>query len=293
MIKDVFFSAVLLAANDALLRLCPVVGAAEADRELIGGWVDRGRRGLADRFDAELELCLDYDARAGQEIRCATFAGFAPLIAGAAEGPQRTALLARLDSPAFLGHPGLRWPLLSAPSPEDPAFESRNYWRGPTWPVVNWLLWRALRREGDTGRADLLRRGSLDQQLAAANFYEYFDPLTGEPLGSPAQSWTAAVVLDWLAAALRPGRRRGGRSGSRTPSAGDRGGDARGRSAAGVVHVAQHDGPGGAAATVLRTSSGVKVAPPSPLTEKVTRRSIHGRHDLRRDIIGVGGASRK
>ena len=66
---------------------------------------------------------------------------------------------------------------------------------------MNWLLWRALRREGDTGRADLLRRGSLDQQLAAANFYEYFDPLTGEPLGSPAQSWTAAVVLDWLAAA--------------------------------------------------------------------------------------------
>jgi hypothetical protein len=31
--------------------------------------------------------------------------------------------------------------------------------------------------------------------------------------------------------------------------------------------------PPGAAATVLRTCSGVKVAPPSPLTEKVTSRS--------------------
>ena len=116
-IKDVFFSAVLLAANDALLRLRPVVGAAEADRELIGGWVDRGRRGLAERFGAELELCLDYDVRAGQEIRCATFAGFAPLIAGAAEGPQRTALLARLDSPAFLGIWGCGGRFSSAPAP--------------------------------------------------------------------------------------------------------------------------------------------------------------------------------
>ena len=32
--------------------------------------------------------------------------------------------------------------------------------------------------------------------------------------------------------------------------------------------------PAGAAATVLRTSSGVKVAPPSPLTEKVTRETF-------------------
>jgi glucosylglycerate hydrolase len=29
-------------------------------------------------------------------------------------------------------------------------------------------------------------------------FAEYFDPFTGKPLGSPQQSWTAAVVLDWL-----------------------------------------------------------------------------------------------
>ena len=29
-------------------------------------------------------------------------------------------------------------------------------------------------------------------------FAEYFDPFTGDPLGSPRQSWTAAVTLDWL-----------------------------------------------------------------------------------------------
>ena len=30
-------------------------------------------------------------------------------------------------------------------------------------------------------------------------FGEYFVPFTGELLGSASQSWTATVVLDWLA----------------------------------------------------------------------------------------------
>jgi len=34
---------------------------------------------------------------------------------------------------------------------------------------------------------------------ATATFAEYFEPFSGEPLGSLDQSWTAAVALDWLA----------------------------------------------------------------------------------------------
>jgi hypothetical protein len=29
-------------------------------------------------------------------------------------------------------------------------------------------------------------------------FAEYYQPVTGAPLGSLHQSWTAAVALDWL-----------------------------------------------------------------------------------------------
>ena len=35
-------------------------------------------------------------------------------------------------------------------------------------------------------------------QLRTTGCTEYVDPLSGEPLGSDAQSWTAAVALDWL-----------------------------------------------------------------------------------------------
>jgi glucosylglycerate hydrolase len=47
-------------------------------------------------------------------------------------------------------------------------------------------------------RAEALRREAL-HQLSERGFAEYFEPFTGEPLGSDDQSWTAAVALDWLA----------------------------------------------------------------------------------------------
>jgi glycogen debranching enzyme len=105
-----------------------------------------------------------------------------------------------LDSGDFCGDPRLRWRLLPSTSPAEPAFEPRNYWRGPVWPVINWLLWHSLRQLGYSDRADELRRDSLGQIAAAGDFAEYFEPFTGKPLGSSQQSWTAAVTLDWTAA---------------------------------------------------------------------------------------------
>lgn len=198
LIKDVFFSAVLVAANAALLDLADVAGACDGDRGDLAGWLDRGRAGLARRFDAESGLCLDYDVRTGERIRLRTFAGFAPLFARTMDAGQVAAQLRLLDSADFCGNPRLRWRLLPSTSPAEPAFEPRDYWRGPVWPVINWLLWQSLTELGRSARAGELRRDSL-AQVAAGEFNEYYEPFTGQPLGSPRQSWTAAVVLDWLA----------------------------------------------------------------------------------------------
>ena len=199
LVKDVLFSAILVAANDALLALADLAGASDDDRREIETWRDRGRRGLVGQWHRDLRLCLDQDLRTGSPLPTRTVAGFAPLVAGGMDDARRAALLATLDSPAFLGHPDLRWPLPPSTSPDDPGFRPRSYWRGPVWPFLTWLLWWALARDGERDRAARLRRAALDQ-LAAIDFAEYVEPFTGEPLGSLAQSWTAAVALDWLAA---------------------------------------------------------------------------------------------
>jgi hypothetical protein len=132
-------------------------------------------------------------------LRARTVAGFAPLIAGRQSSERLTALIATLESSAFLGHPSLRWRLPPSTSPSQAGFHRRSYWRGPTWPVVNWLLWWSLLRAGESERAQRLRQASI-QQLVTGGFGEYFDPFTGELLGANDQSWTAAVALDWLVA---------------------------------------------------------------------------------------------
>lgn len=206
LVKDVFLSAVLVAANAALLDLAEVAGASDADRGRLALWRDRGRAGLSRRFEASSGLCLDYDVRAGEDIRHKTFAAFAPLFAGTADDGQLAAQLRELDSWDFCGDPRLRRPLLPSTSPADPAFEPRNYWRGPVWPIINWLLWQSLVQFGRRSRADELRRSCLDQIAGTGDFAEYFGPFTGKPLGSPQQSWTAAVTLDWLASGSRESR---------------------------------------------------------------------------------------
>lgn len=200
LVKDVLFSAILIAANEALLEIAAVVGAPDEEQTLIEGWIERGRNSLEECWDDDLKLCLDYDLRTQRYARVRTVAGFAPLIAGGLTPKRLEDLLQTLGSTAFAGHERLDRPLPPSTSPHEPGFHPRSYWRGPTWPVANWLLWWSLIRAGVPERAESIRRASLDQ-LAEGGFAEYFEPFTGEPLGSPDQSWTAAVALDFIAAA--------------------------------------------------------------------------------------------
>ncbi|MBA2714533.1 MAG: glycogen debranching protein [Rubrobacteraceae bacterium] len=198
LIKDVLFSAILVAANEALLEIAEVVEASDEDRALIEGWISRGRAGLEEQWDPDLGLCLDRDVLADEPLRVRTIAGFSPLIGGGLDRERLSDIITTLDSHAFAGNPDLHYPLPPSTSPEEPGFHPRSYWRGPVWPVANWLLWWSLLRAGESERAQKMRRDTL-QELSEGGFSEYFEPFTGEPLGSGEQSWTAAVALDMLA----------------------------------------------------------------------------------------------
>jgi hypothetical protein len=59
LVKDALSSAILVAANEALLKIAGVAEAPDGERALIRGWVERGLRGLKECWDPELGLCLD------------------------------------------------------------------------------------------------------------------------------------------------------------------------------------------------------------------------------------------
>jgi hypothetical protein len=194
-VGDVLFTAVFAAASDVLAELGDTIGG--GDGVELRGYAQRARTAVADQIDPATGLAADVDLRRGEAMRTETIAGFAPLIAGKIPGAVRQRLVELLAGPCWAGHPDLRWPLPPSTSPCSDAFRVRSYWRGPVWPVMSWLLAWALDAAGEGGAAERIRVASVDQ-LGEGSFAEYYEPFTGEPLGSHHQSWTAAVALDWL-----------------------------------------------------------------------------------------------
>jgi glucosylglycerate hydrolase len=194
---DVFASAAFAVANEALAHLARRLGRPEHD-ELLGA-AERFRRGVLAARDEASGLALDFDLVIGERIRVETIAGFAPLISGGLDTDAERALLALLRSPRWTGHPALRHPVVPTTSPSSPDFRPRAYWRGPSWPVMNWFLAWMLNRRGVKDVAGSLRAATL-AELADGSFAEYYEPVTAEPLGSVDQSWSAAATLDLVLA---------------------------------------------------------------------------------------------
>lgn len=195
-VRDVLMSAILAVASDVLADLGESIGRATQAAELrvLGS---RFRDGVTRAVSPVTGLARDFDVHTGEWIHTATVAGFAPLLC-VTDRDLRRRQRRLLTGPHWMGHPALVLPLPTSTSVSSPAFRRTTYWRGPVWPVMNWLLWWGLRHHGDAELAEQLKRNSL-RLLVHEEFAEYYDPLSGAPLGSRNQSWTAAVTLDWLA----------------------------------------------------------------------------------------------
>jgi glucosylglycerate hydrolase len=197
LVTDAFMSAIFAVANEALAGLAERLGAAEAAE--LRDYAERFRRGVVSAVDEESGLALDRDLRTQTMLDSQTVAGFAPLICGGLDSAAEARMVDLLKSTAWVGHPDLRHQIIPSTSPESASFRPRTYWRGPSWPVMNWFFAWMLQRRGIVDVAHSIRSAGLDE-LIGGGFGEYYQPLTGEPLGSMDQSWTAAAALDLLLA---------------------------------------------------------------------------------------------
>ncbi len=187
-VADVGTNAILLAAEEALVALAPRFGAA-ADADEIAARITRMTRGLASLWNTERSWFFSRDLIADRPIDVKVSAGLLPLLTAAPTPAQVARLTAGLEAQ-------LAGVAVGVPStdPSEPGFDSKRYWRGPVWLVVNWMIARGLARHGAHDLAARVREATA-QAIAARGFCEYFDPLSGEGLGGEAFSWTAAIHL--------------------------------------------------------------------------------------------------
>ena len=85
-----------------------------------------------------------------------------------------------LDEPSFIPTAELRG--------------ARCIWRGPCAPNTNWLLARGLRRHGFDELADTLA-GRSRELAERGDFNEFYNPLTGAPVGAPDFGWGTIIAV--------------------------------------------------------------------------------------------------
>ncbi|WP_250000948.1 trehalase family glycosidase [Actinoplanes sp. M2I2] len=191
------FNAILGAAELALAQIAGVLGhtaEAVAHRER----AHRITRAIVDNlWDPRTRIFHARDVRTGTLSPARCVSGLLPLLLPDLPADQVDGILAEARSERF----GL--PLsttLPVPSYDRTAadFDTERYWRGPVWINMNWLLRRGLLMHGLRDEAEELR-AAMVRLVHRNGHFEYFHPTTGEGLGAPTFSWTAALALDLLA----------------------------------------------------------------------------------------------
>ncbi|UCE79217.1 MAG: DUF547 domain-containing protein [Nitrospiraceae bacterium] len=193
LIQDPLFNSVLCRANESLVQIAELVG---EDPETPRSWIEKTAGAIRDKLWHEEHDIFDaYDLVADEAIEVDTSAGFLPLFAGAATREQAQKIYDRLNSASFCAlHQGNCFTIPNYDTQKE-GFDRSNYWRGPVWININWMLAHGLRRYGYTLKADSLQKDLLQLPIRFG-FHEYFDSFDGTGYGTDNFSWTAALFID-------------------------------------------------------------------------------------------------
>ena len=193
LIKDVLFNSILCRANRDLLM---ITDALKHDTAEVEDWVERTSSAISrDLWCPRCKQFESFDVVSGQLIHSSTAAGFLPLFGSAASKEQAQTLFETLDSITFCAlHQGNCFTVPNYDMTRED-FDSRNYWRGPVWINMNWMISKGLKGYGYVEKADAMKRDMIQLPIRFG-FHEYFDSRTGKGYGSDGFSWTAALFLD-------------------------------------------------------------------------------------------------
>ena len=188
------FNSILAAAELALAQIAGVLGLAaesaahrERARRITAAIVRR-------LWDPQTGTFHALDVRTGKLSPARCVSGLMPLLLPDLPAEAVEAVLTEARSARF-GLAELPVPSYDRTAPD---FDTKRYWRGPLWINVNWLLRRGLQVHGFRDEAEDLRTAMV-RLVHRHGHFEYFHPITGEGLGAPTFSWTAALSLDLLA----------------------------------------------------------------------------------------------
>jgi hypothetical protein len=191
-VKEVLLNTMYVQDLRALAKLCKEFN--DPDAKKYSALAERAALRIIEiMYDEETAAFYDVHGHENKKLKVLTFTIAMPILLE--EVPKEIAheILQRhfLNEDEF----NLTYPIPSVAKCE-PSFnpdESKFLWRGPTWVVVNWFLFRSFKANGfEKEAAHLL--ASIRELIELSGFREYYNPFTGEGYGAKDFTWAGLVV---------------------------------------------------------------------------------------------------
>ncbi len=179
---------ILLRADRDLLALANTLGQTDHTTK-IQQWIDKSVAGCEQLWNKNINAFTAKDLRSGYYSQAVTSASMLCFYANAGDDSQQRTMLTHAQ--AILDSIKYAFPSWD---PRDEHFESRRYWRGPVWAIMNYMIAHGLNEVGATSMANRINNDTI-ALIESAGFNEYFDPHSGEGLGGHQFTWTAAIYL--------------------------------------------------------------------------------------------------
>jgi len=178
-------------------RSLAIIARRIGDRVGVKKWVGKAEKlakQINDRlWDDAIGAYVDRDRVTHANGPALSPVAFMPLFAHIAP-PDRAARLAKLAADPTKFYPGM-----PCAAYDTPGFDSKGYWRGPTWVNVAFFAIKGLRDYGYSDLADMMRSkvvGWMEQN--EDSLYEYYDSRSGKGLGARDYGWTSTFALSFV-----------------------------------------------------------------------------------------------
>jgi Trehalase len=195
LVQDVLFNSLLYKADRDLAQIARIVGEDPSPYEKLA---KKTKNAVEEKlWDEDRGTYLDYDLVGGKPVGVYFAPNLAgPLYAGVTEQDRVKRVVDTLENEGF----GLADEAITPIPSYDVhgfGFSEERYWRGPVWINIDWFLMHGLEAYGYKDHAQQLRK-TIIELCRNKGFHEYFEPFTGDGLGSNLFSWSAALLLDLL-----------------------------------------------------------------------------------------------
>jgi glycogen debranching enzyme len=188
-IEDLAYNCILIRANEHLKQIAKTLST-DIPEDLRKS-IELSPKTLEELWDPFTEQYYPRDFVTHRLIKQPTIESLLPLYAGCISKERAALLVKTLENEHMFGP---AFPVPSTPL-NSPWFDPNRYWQGPSWVNMNWLIIDGLHRYGYANHAEALRESTLEL-VQKHGFFEYFNPINGNPLGAANFSWTAALSID-------------------------------------------------------------------------------------------------